>query len=403
MPNQLVLSTDKDHLSVAPGTRGELNIQVQNLSTLLDQVTLDVQGIDPGWVQIIPQTLPVFAQGQAGARIVISPPLDPTISVAGIYPVSIHGVMQENKGQEAATAFDLEIQLTGDYRLQLDQARPNGKDTSFPIKIANEANALLELRFSCNDAASASWYKFDPYLVKVPPAGEGQALLTTRPRKLDKQQHIINFNLTAEGEFLPQSTVAIAASSQQASGQFVQAALPKEPARLGITLDPPTAELQIQIPAFASHKHAPTEKPVEATYAVTIGNSGELPAVVHLAGLAQDETLAFRFDPTELTLGPGSEGHSICHVTAIEKKQTVESVSQRVRELLKTYSEETKPFSVSALPVDAAVPAASAKAVLLVKLKRFPWAMVGAGVLGVCFALAVFGIFLVIILQRMMH
>ncbi len=40
---------------------------------------------------------------------------------------------------------------------------------------------------------------------------------------------------------------------------------------------------------------------------------------------------------------------------------------------------------------------------LLVKLRRFPWLLVGGGVLGVCFALAVFGTFLFVVLQRMIH
>ena len=79
MPSQTLLSVDRERVSVAPGASVELAVRVQNLTSLLDQVALHLEGIDPAWVQVIPPYLAVFAQGEASARAIIHPPRDPLI------------------------------------------------------------------------------------------------------------------------------------------------------------------------------------------------------------------------------------------------------------------------------------------------------------------------------------
>jgi hypothetical protein len=85
----ILLSADKRRVSVAPGATVELNVTVENLSALLEQVTVSIAGIDPQWVQVVPQVLPVFAQSQATARVIISAPRDPARALAGIWPLEI--------------------------------------------------------------------------------------------------------------------------------------------------------------------------------------------------------------------------------------------------------------------------------------------------------------------------
>ncbi len=87
---------------VAPGATGELTVTVQNLTNLLDQVELRVEGIDPEWVQVVPPILPVFAQGQAKARVLVSPPLDPARVLAGAYRFRVVATTQADKQVTAA-------------------------------------------------------------------------------------------------------------------------------------------------------------------------------------------------------------------------------------------------------------------------------------------------------------
>src|SRR4051812_19953781 len=96
MASSILLSIDRDRISVAPGASVEFAVKVQNLTTLLDQVAIRVDGVDPAWVQVVPPYLPVFAQGTASARVIVSPSAAPALSPAGLYKVWIHGKPQEN-------------------------------------------------------------------------------------------------------------------------------------------------------------------------------------------------------------------------------------------------------------------------------------------------------------------
>ncbi|MGB8645984.1 MAG: hypothetical protein WCF84_12160 [Anaerolineae bacterium] len=325
MPNLLVLSFNQQRVSIAPGASGELTVSVQNLSTLLDQVALRAQGLNPDWVQIIPPTLPVFAQGQASARILISIPLDVNQAVAGLYSFTITGAMQENKGQEATTSAEIEIELTGDYQVLMEHGESvNDKDARYPLKVQNSANAPLHLRLSSSDEGGAAWYKFDPYLLKVPPASQATALVTARPKIQDETEHVIKFSLVAQGEFLPQGGAAVAAPSQQVEGQFVQVPLPKKFARVHLSIQPPTVQAQ-----------------AEATYEVTVGNSGDLGTRVHLSGMDKDQALIYEFETPDnalLDLPPGKESRI---------KLTVHPAGPIKRQ-------ETLPFRVTATPADGA-------------------------------------------------
>src|SRR5207247_10828837 len=74
MSAPILLSTEPKRVSLAPGANAELSVHVQNLTSLVDQIALRVEGVAPNWVQLIPPYLPVFAQGNASARVVIPPP-----------------------------------------------------------------------------------------------------------------------------------------------------------------------------------------------------------------------------------------------------------------------------------------------------------------------------------------
>ena len=62
MAQQIMLSTDKNRVTVAPGAKTELCVTIQNLTTLVDDVSVSVAGVDQSWVQVVPPHVPIFAQ-----------------------------------------------------------------------------------------------------------------------------------------------------------------------------------------------------------------------------------------------------------------------------------------------------------------------------------------------------
>ncbi len=326
MANQILLAVNQRRLSVAPGASVDLAVTAQNLTTLLDQVAVRAEGVDPSWTQVIPAYLPVFAQGQATARVVFQPPGDPAVAVAGTYPLRICGSSQEYPGQEGDATSELQVQLVGDYRIWLERAdADNRQEAVFDVRVENGANAPLRLQFKGSDPANALWFKFGPFQLIVPPGGQATASLTLRAKSVPRDERALPFSLTASGEFHPREQAPVAAPTHQAAGQFVQSA----PARLTLTIQPPLVESLHQ-----------------ATYQVRVGNPGAAPVTVQLSGADAQGILDFDFEHLQVSLSPQSESTVQMHVRT--KIPSAAGAS--------TYNT----FSVTAQPMDDGTSAVSA-------------------------------------------
>ena len=341
MPSSILLSIDRDRISVAPGASVEFAVKVQNLTTLLDQVAIRVEGVNPAWVQVVPPYLPVFAQGTASARVIIAPPAAPAQSPAGQYKLYIHGKPQENSGDEGQAAVDLEVQLIGDYQPRLAQPKPISQtETTFPLQVHNVGNAPLTLRFAGSDKGDALWYKFEPFQLVIPAGGDATTLATLRVKQLSADKRAVPFNISASGTFAVQNGATVPAPTHQIAGQYQQTAL----ANLSLALNPPNAE-------GAS----------AGLYEVRVGNPGSAPVTVRLDADAQGSPLAFNFNPPLLSIGAQAE--------AVSRLQVQSSGAVAAGER-KPYD-----FRIAAVATDgAALPAATnGRFTQSLAKKGFPW------------------------------
>ncbi len=352
MAAQILLSVDKRNLTVAPGANASLAVTVQNLTTLLDQVAVRADGIDAAWVQVIPPYLPVFAQGEATARIVIQPPREPSQAVAGQYPVRVRGTSQEFPGQESEAESRLQVQLVGDYRFWLEHETRDGQEAIFPLKVQNDANAPLRLQFKGSDDQDALWFKFDPFQLEVPPGRVASAMLTLKAKKTASDARTVIFSLTAQGEYVPKDGNPVTALTHQISGEFVQGAA----ARLNVSIHP----LQVQGRESGS-------------YTLRVGNPGGAAATVELVGSGDGSALTFDFEPARLELAPQSEASA--------------SLTVRPHSLAPTSLAEQHVFQVTARPLDGEAAPVSSEATFVrlgaapAPRAGFPWLALLAGLL----------------------
>ena len=346
MAASILLSVDKDQVSVAPGASVEFSVKAENLTALLDQVALRIDGIDAAWVQIIPPYLPVFAQGTASARVVISPPSNPSRALAGAYALTIIGSPQEAKGDDAQAQLKLEVQMIADYQIRLSAVQQHSQiEAGYPLLVHNSANAPLTLRFGGGDKGEALWYKFEPFELNVPAGGDAASTLTVRSKQLTTDRRAIPFTVTADGSFALRGRSPVAALSHSIAAQFVQAA----PAALVVTISPAQADGQLS-----------------AIYTVTVGNPGSTVVTVRLQAAADGTPLTFQLDPAQLSLGAQAEARGRLTVAA---SSPIASSERRPYD-----------FRVAASSADGMVlPAvASGRFVQVGAPKPFPWLLVFA-------------------------
>lgn len=293
----VLITPDRDRVSVAPGSSVEFAVTVQNLTTLVDQVTLRVDGIDARWVQIVPPFLPVFAQGTASARVIVTPPAHPAEAPAGAYSVQVSGASQERPGESASTVVTLDVQMTGDYQLRLDpvQSGDAPQERRYPLRVINGSNAVLLVKPSGRDRSDELWYKFDPFQLTVPPGGEAKLLVTARAKQMTVAQRAIAFTIAASGGYTLRDGGAVNAPPHEVAGQFAQGAL----ATLIVAVSPAQAQGLLN-----------------ASYQVRIGNPGAIPVNARLALSEAAEGLSYRFAPEQFTLTPQSEQQATLSVSA---------------------------------------------------------------------------------------
>ena len=287
MASSVLLSVEPDRVSVSPGASVEFEVLVQNLTTLIDQVALRVEGIDSSWVQIVPPFVPVFAQSTARARVIITPASNAAMTTAGLYSLQISGKAQENAGAEGQTSAVIEIQPAGDYQLKLGPARAAGyQESAYALSVQNGANSPLRLHLSGADKNDALWYKFEPFQLQVAPGSAAAATLTVKAKKATAERQAIIFSVNASGEYQLHGAPVLVAPARQLAGQFVQAA----PAALMLSINP-----------------GEVEGVTSGVFEVRFGTPGAVAVTVQLAAAGDSPGITLRLNPVMLSLGPQAE------------------------------------------------------------------------------------------------
>ena len=362
MVSQINFAVDRDIISVAPGASAELGVNVRNLTTLLDQVAVRVEGAEGDWFQVVPPQLPVFAQGQATARVIVQPPYDLARVRAGAYPLRVTGASQENPGQVGETRAELEIQLSGDYELELEPEEGDGK---FVIRVNNNANAPLQLSWTASDEEDALWYKFEPFQLTVQPGGEATTTLQVRAKQPQSHHNIVQFNVVARGEYQLQGGTHVGAETRSLSGGYRA---------------PAPAPMRLNIEPVLNGNSA------QKKYRVQLVNPGAVPVTARFVGQAAANTLDFEFAPPELSVSPHGEGTAMLVVRPLSSFGQSEPETFRVLALPDNNQVEPVAVEETFVPPSApkleAVPIAPAPIQYPVQTQaQIPWAALLSGAL----------------------
>jgi beta-lactamase class A len=332
------LSVESQLWRTAPGAVVEGKVQVQNLTQALANVGLNLQGIDPSWVQVVPTEQMVFQLGQAAIVVKVRPPNDLTQSLAGTYPVVIQG-RSSQISDVGELKTELEIQLVGEYQVILGETEMSMvRQGSYPLLVRNQTNAPVQLELSATDPDGALLYLFDPPDVVTPPGGEAEVTLTIRARELVKQARPIDFTVVATGEYALHGGRHRDAGRREVVGRFAQLAAPA----VNLAISPPSLEGADR-----------------GEYLVRLSNPAATAMTVSLTAADSNGALDYDVSPSEVTLSPREE--RVTKLLVQTKQQT------------KAGQQQDHAFTVTATPAeeDDALPA-SAEARLRT-LRRHWW------------------------------
>jgi uncharacterized membrane protein len=167
---RVVLSHEE--LQIEPGQTGEFLVTVQNLSEIVDQYSIEVDGLDPSWCTIPTSGVSLFPQDQDRARIFLHP-LVGSEAQAGKHDFMVRVTSRQNPTERTSVPAILEVLPTLSLEVELAPQRATStRDGVFQVRLGNPSNVDLTVALSAMDAEEGCLYRFEPQQVNL---GAGQS------------------------------------------------------------------------------------------------------------------------------------------------------------------------------------------------------------------------------------
>ncbi len=179
MSSKIEVAVAPKSFVVAAGDTIEATATLRNLGQSVDQLTLGVETLDPGWYSLPVSSVALFPNDQDNLKVVFHPPKKAETK-PGSYPFRIKVVSQENPGE--VTTVDLAIEIRGLPGIELDISPQSiaGWKGVYNIEVENAGDVEAKVNLSASDTKGNLRYSLQPPSLTVPSGGRGAATLVAK-------------------------------------------------------------------------------------------------------------------------------------------------------------------------------------------------------------------------------
>lgn len=167
MAERILLSISQHTLSLDPGGTGTTTISIHNRSSIVDQFSLSIEGIDSDWFDLSASSVKLFPGDEDTVTLALHPPREAT-SRAGKYPFTIVAVSVDDPSERATQLGTLEI---GAFRAFEGELEPSicevQKKANFQLTLHNRSNCGQDIRLTAQDEAAGCEFEFDKRKIRV--------------------------------------------------------------------------------------------------------------------------------------------------------------------------------------------------------------------------------------------
>ena len=176
------VSSAASRLNIAPGTRGDLTLDVVNTGSVIDGITARVVGLPERTVTTRPAMLPLFPD--TSGQITLTVDLPQTFP-AGRHPVTVEVLSRQPDADPGYVNVDLDVPLapavTLSARPELVRARRIGR---FILTVTNRGNAVLDVDLAVDDPQKNCAITVQPGTLSLPPGASAEVVVTVRGRRM---------------------------------------------------------------------------------------------------------------------------------------------------------------------------------------------------------------------------
>lgn len=179
MADKIEASIAPKELVLAPGDNAEATATLHNLGQSVDQFTLSVDGLDPGWYTLPVSSVALFPNDVDNLKLVLHPPKGDDTK-AGSYTGRINVASQENPGEVATVEIIIEIRAVPRVELSISPESASGRYGAYQILLNNPGESEATLNLKAGDAGAGLQYSLRPESLTVPAGGNSQVELEVR-------------------------------------------------------------------------------------------------------------------------------------------------------------------------------------------------------------------------------
>ena len=178
MANAVVLSVTPTTLTVAPGDTIQATAAVRNLGGAVDQFTIAIEGIEPGWYTLPVSSVALFPNDQDNLRIVVHPP-EAGIK-GGSYPFRIRVTSQQNPAESAVADLYVQVAAIPDVEVDVSPQVLKARKANFHVTVTNPATSEVALDLKPSTSDRRLKLSLSPEALKVPGGSRSEATVQAR-------------------------------------------------------------------------------------------------------------------------------------------------------------------------------------------------------------------------------
>lgn len=255
--------------TAAPGGKAEATAVIRNLSAVVDQYLLSVDGLEPSWYTISEPSVSLFPGDKASVQVVIHPPEN---AVAGAHPFTLRAVSSTDASRQASVAGSVDVGQVGGYEASLSPERASGRKADYQLTVRNHGNTAINLALEGRDDEGALQYRLSRSEVEVPPAGQVEVGVQVAPLsgrlRGPATQHRFRVVAWPAGEALVEAE-AVAAAGEFEYKPLIGAlpVVPRWPVYAAVALIPLLIGLWLWLQPVISGQQAPQPTPTQPAVA----------------------------------------------------------------------------------------------------------------------------------------
>lgn len=176
MPNKIQVTANPSSLVAKPGDIVEANLALHNSGQTIDQLTINVEGLDDDWYNLPVSSVALFPNDEDNLKIVLEPPKTNKIS-AGSYPFHVKVSSQADPEEITTVEMSIEIQTVPELKISISPESIKGRRGICQIVVNNPGDSDSRLHLQPSDTHGALRYRLQPEYLDVPAKGHAQTTL----------------------------------------------------------------------------------------------------------------------------------------------------------------------------------------------------------------------------------